>query len=344
MRADAGDARIAARRLLDHRAIVHRPHGAEFENGKRFLVEAVALLPEYHRPRPFEPDEQSDRGEQRRERQQRERGHGDVEHPFFDLLQDAEGTARHRQAADRPDARDLGPLQMAQRTAEAQMHRKRQFRQRRQAGLDEIAARPRQRDKHIVGAVQSDRRHRQSEILVEEGLGLPQSEAADQFRAVGADAFDSVQLVNLVFEPDHGDPPPHSQPVGVRSRQSARDPAPRQDETGEPQDIEQGQAAARIVADGASGDAQRQRPQRREIPQRKGAHELARLFRVICERVSAIVQLRQNDQHRDDQPDVDAGLQALERAAKHRHSQQGGQQRRRDDGGGVGERGGVSKA
>ncbi len=334
-----------ARRLLHHRAVVHRPHRAELEDAERLLIEAVALLPENDGPRTVEPDQQRHDREQGRKQKERQRGDRYVEGAFLDLLEAPERPMRDGKAADRSDLRDLDVLQRLQRSCEAQMHRNRQLHQRHEAGLDEIGARPRQRDEDVVGAVQADGRDGQLEILQEERLRLAQRETADELGAVLADARGNFELLDRLFEPDHRDPPARGEAARDAAPHSPPgDGAARQDEARQSDDIEQRQAQARIVADRAGGDAERERRQRRQVPQRKGARELAGWVGVAGGRVTAVVQFRQHDEHGDDEPDVEARAQPVHHAAEQGERKERRRHRRGYNRDGVGERGDVAEA
>src|SRR4051794_6522214 len=84
--ADQRHAIVASARLAEI-AVVVDPHGAEFIDPERLLVEAVALLAEHRRAGAVEPDQERDENEERQQQHEAERRADDVEQALRDDLQ-----------------------------------------------------------------------------------------------------------------------------------------------------------------------------------------------------------------------------------------------------------------
>jgi hypothetical protein len=84
---DAGDARILLGRLQHRAAVLLHAHAAQLVDHEGLAVEAVAALPEDHRPLRLQLDR--DRGEDQRRRQERQRRRrdDDVEQPLGQAIE-----------------------------------------------------------------------------------------------------------------------------------------------------------------------------------------------------------------------------------------------------------------
>src|SRR5208337_25036 len=91
--ADTRDARILNLRLGDVASVLHRRHGAEFENAKRLLIKAVAALREQRRTVAVQTNEGRDQND-------------DIEQPLDDHLDQIERVAAEAQTGDGSDLVD----------------------------------------------------------------------------------------------------------------------------------------------------------------------------------------------------------------------------------------------
>src|SRR5215204_6655868 len=106
---------VASGRLADL-VVVMNPHGAEFVDPERLLVEAVALLAEVRGAGAVEADQGRDQEKERQQQHEAERRADDVEQALRDDLEECERRARK---TERRHVRDLDDLHLGEAVEDA---------------------------------------------------------------------------------------------------------------------------------------------------------------------------------------------------------------------------------
>ncbi len=281
--ADAGQPRIVLGGLRNHRAVVERAHGAEFDDAEWLLIEAVAALHEEYGPWAVETYDCRDQQEEWRERDERDRGGDQVEGPLARDLEARQRPARQLQAGYRAEFRELYLFELVQDLLGADVDLDRQRHERLGAALDGLGLRPRQQQEDGVGLEAAHAGDGLGEIAIEHGVprlggggggNRGQEAAADDVDAVGPRLIAVDEAVDVGAGADQENALRRDQSGGARNRGDAHDEEAQADEADQRRGIEQHDPGARIFDAGLRQEADHQQADQRDVPHLNGAADV----------------------------------------------------------------------